>query len=340
VALRTEEQLTGLGFLLAGEAVAAVGTGGWREGDTVAVWDRRTGECHAAWPTYHHDKAVPKASAAGGLGLWWENNVVWVKGKGKGAALSISPRPIGAAGAFAGPMAVVLTQEGEASRRDLTAEGVWQPCWPERKGEREVLYTALALAPDGSRAALGLTACRVEVLDWPGGGGAVELPALPAKNPDALHVLSLGFSPDGKLLAAASGQSGYANDPALPRVPRSGGVALYDLGKNELRASVLTPKDDVMAVAFSPDGSYLFFGSTDCTVRALDVTTKKEVAVLSGHVGCVNALAFSPDGNALASAGSDGLVRLWPWRELLARPAEAPPAAARKRSGRGSSRTK
>jgi WD40 repeat protein len=48
------------------------------------------------------------------------------------------------------------------------------------------------------------------------------------------------------------------------------------------------------------------------------------VAVLSGHVGGVNALAFTLDGKTLASAGGDGAVRLWPWREILARPERHP----------------
>jgi hypothetical protein len=340
VALRTKELLFGVGFLMSGEAVAAVGTLGWREPYTVAVWDRLTGACHADLPTYYSKKAVPKSSAPGGLGLWCEHGIIWVKGKGKGAALSIAERPLSAAATFDGPVAALITYTGEAWRRDLTVEGEWKRCWPERRGaDRDGIYYSVALSPDRKKVALGLSSCDVEVLDWPKGGEAVELPALALKDPAVMRVYSLAFSPDGKLLAAGIGRSGFVTDPSQEWIGRAGGVALYDLATKKMIAKVLTPKDDIMAVAFSPDGSHLFWGSTDCTVRALDVATKEEVAVLSGHTGGVNALAFSPDGKTLASAGGDGLVRLWPWRELLARP-EQSSGVAKKRVAVGGRRAK
>src|SRR5262245_22124469 len=159
-------------------------------------------------------------------------------------------------------------------------------------------------------------------------------PALSPEEIDRQRVYALAFSPDGKVLAAGAGRSGFVDDPSENWFGRGGGLYLYDAGKGEYLAGFPTPNDDIIAVAFSPDGSLLFAGSTDCTVRVVDVTTRKEVAVLSGHVGGVNALAFSPDGKTLASAGGDGLVRLWPWRQLLGRQEEAPPPQPASRSRR------
>jgi WD40 repeat protein len=93
------------------------------------------------------------------------------------------------------------------------------------------------------------------------------------------------------------------------------------VAKGEHLLGIAMPNDDITAVAFAPDGSLVFYGSTDCSIHVVDVATRAVVAVLGGHVGGVNALTFSLDGKTLASAGGDGLVRLWPWRQVLEWPA-------------------
>jgi WD40 repeat protein len=231
---------------------------------------------------------------------------------------------------FHGSTAAAVEYDGAGWRRELKAGSEWVQTWPERR-TRNTIYFSIALSPDGAKAAMGRTQCTVELLDWPGGGPGATLQPPSAEDVREQRVYALAFSPDGKLLAAAAGRSGFVDDPAENWFGRNGGLYLYDVASGECVAAFPMPEDDLLDVVFSPDGELLFAGNTDCTVRVFDVSARKELAVLSGHMGGVNALAFSPDGQTLASAGGDGLVRLWPWRQLLDRPEKATTSPKRKR---------
>lgn len=338
-ALRTTGHLRYVGWLPSGKALAAwewIPTGYRQATSHIAVWDRLTGQGKSARPSTSVGNLIPPDQFGAGLALP-TGSIIWVPEKGEPGLLAQGPS-YSSHFALNGPKAAALRYDGFAQQRDLTSDGGWSQAWPARRNDYEAYYS-IALAPDGTKAALGRRPA-IEVLDWPAGTNAQTLsPNMPAGQEIDLRVHALAFSADGKCLAAAAGQSGFVEDPGEDWFGWGGSLHLYDVVKGEFLAAFPRERDDILSVAFSPDGQFLFSGATDCQIRVVEVKTRQEICVLSGHVGCVNHLAFSPDGETLASAGGDGLVRLWPWRQLIERPVgEKPPAekrpAEKKRKGK------
>jgi WD40 repeat protein/Flp pilus assembly protein TadD len=123
----------------------------------------------------------------------------------------------------------------------------------------------------------------------------------------AVAVRSVAFSPDGRLLASASGAWG-TNEP--------GEVKVWDAATGRELLCFREHTAPVMSVAFSPDGTRLASGSaswreTPGETKIWDVATGKVFCTLPSFAGSVGCVAFSPDGTRLATAGSDGRPRLW-----------------------------
>lgn len=114
------------------------------------------------------------------------------------------------------------------------------------------------------------------------------------------QTLMLAYSPDGTVLAVASGKPG-----------RSGEVRLIDPGKGSLLKRLLAVNDMVLGLAFSPDGQKLATGGADNIIRIFNVASGQEERRIEQHADWVMALAYSPDGTLLASASRDKSARLF-----------------------------
>ncbi|MEG4055874.1 MULTISPECIES: AAA-like domain-containing protein [unclassified Microcoleus] len=106
-------------------------------------------------------------------------------------------------------------------------------------------------------------------------------------------IMSVTFSPDGAMLAAAS----------------AGGTARI-WSKDGTPLSIFKHTSGVTNISFSPDSQMLLSASTDKMVRLWNIDGTL-LQTLKGNKDAVWSASFSPDGKAIATASADGTVMLW-----------------------------
>jgi WD40 repeat protein len=176
---------------------------------------------------------------------------------------------------------------------------------------------ALVVSPDGTllaaNSSVSLEQGRVSLWELTSGTFIRDLPT------ETGNVLTVAFSPDGRLIAAG-GITGVVHlwEAATGREIAVWEVSSFDpeTGRAYLGEGLITN------LAFSPDGALLaiavkYLARDDRPqhdlhdIRVWDVTNGEELAKLTGHTDEIRGLDFSPDGTRLASASLDGTVRLW-----------------------------
>lgn len=132
-------------------------------------------------------------------------------------------------------------------------------------------------------------------------GPKPEAPLDVAPSPFVSRVLSLAFSPDGKLLATGGG------DPS-----RSGELMLWNVeSKSFLKAFPDAHSDTVFGIDFSYDGKLIASGAADKFVKVHEVESGKLVRSFEGHTHHVLGVSFKADGSRVASSGADNAIKVW-----------------------------
>lgn len=115
------------------------------------------------------------------------------------------------------------------------------------------------------------------------------------------RVISLDYSPDGKLLATGGGEPS-----------RSGEVKLWKMADGSLLKEVVDAHSDtVFSLDFSPDGKLLASSAADKFVKVHDVESGKFVRSFEGHTHHVLGVAWQAGGKMLASGGADNVIKVW-----------------------------
>ena len=158
---------------------------------------------------------------------------------------------------------------------------------------RPLGVTAMVFGPQGRKL---YTGGYHEILVWNPENGAL-LDRIPN---NGQRSYGLALSPDGKMLAAATGDPG-----------RAGEVRVFDAQSGRVLATPFRGDDTLLAVDFSPDGRVLAFGGVDGKLRLFQAETWTEGLAVSSHSDWLTALSWDREGNQIATASRDKTAKVY-----------------------------
>eukprot|EP00927_Polykrikos_kofoidii_P040140 TRINITY_DN34362_c0_g1_i1.p1 TRINITY_DN34362_c0_g1~~TRINITY_DN34362_c0_g1_i1.p1 ORF type:complete len:504 (+),score=50.17 TRINITY_DN34362_c0_g1_i1:51-1562(+) len=88
-------------------------------------------------------------------------------------------------------------------------------------------------------------------------------------------------------------------------------VRVFDVASGVCLRAIHAHRDNVLATAWSFDGTSFLTGGGDCVCNLWDANTFELSQTFEGHVESVFAVAFAPDGATFVSGSGDGTARLW-----------------------------
>jgi serine/threonine protein kinase/WD40 repeat protein len=127
----------------------------------------------------------------------------------------------------------------------------------------------------------------------------------------------IAFSADGRRLAIGRSTGlvdvlDWQLQAASVPFDGNGLIAVSPIPEDQRRILIRNRrKNEVLSLAFSPDGRQIVSG-TDTRVGIWDVATRKLTSILSGHEAEIIGVAIAPDGKRIFTADAGGQMRVWP----------------------------
>jgi WD40 repeat protein len=275
--------------------------------ERIKVWETRTGKQVASLLGRYHEITMAwspdsKKIAVGGwshggssgpkLTLWDVENakaLCHFQVPANDAALVVAFSPAGGLLASGGQTGKVTLWDTTTARLVRSFE------------DGSLCVKTLAFSPDGNLMAVGGQDKLIRMWDVQKGKLRHTLKDHPGE------VYQLCFSPDGKLLA-----SGDSLDTT---------VRLWNVESGQVRRFWRSGQGYVSSLTWSPDGKRLVASaSSNSILHVLDAQTGETLGRLNNPGHSVRGTAFHPDGKTLATAGVEGVVRLWDMTTLKEKP--------------------
>jgi RNA polymerase sigma factor (sigma-70 family) len=299
VSLKCTSGLGSVAFSPDGKAIAA--TCGWD--DMIRVWDLKGDSGQIRWSgKIRHPFAVvfskdgKKVAASG-----WDSLVhVWDAASGKESEAS---QPAGHTG-WVHSVSFLADGKTLVSASDDGTVIAWDTVRgkPLRQGQAPLPRAwCLAVAPDGKTLAIGCHDQTVQLWD---ANTFKPISSFKTKG----SVRGVAFSPDGRHLAAVSGEETEGN--STKPIPGDG-AGIWEVATGQPLVRLEGHAGAVKAVAYSSDGKTIATGGADKTARLWDASTGKELRLFEGAANPVESVVFSPDGKRLAAGARGGTVRVW-----------------------------